>query len=62
MKKAKIPKSVKKFIRKEKAKIRSQIFNLKEQEEEIKKVYENIFQQVGKTDKINKEEKIKINK
>ena len=40
--KKKPSKSVRKFIRKEKARIRRQVFNLKEQEEKIKQLYENL--------------------
>jgi hypothetical protein len=36
----KLPRSIRKFIRKEKARIRREILDLKKQEEEIKKLYE----------------------
>jgi len=41
--KRKLPKSVKKHIRKEKARIRREVWNLKEQEKLIKKVYEKLI-------------------
>lgn len=42
MKKKRLPKSIRKFIRKEKARIRREIFNLKEQEEKIKELYQKL--------------------
>jgi len=41
--KKKLPKSVKKYIRREKARIRRQFFEIKEQEELIKKLYQRFF-------------------
>lgn len=38
-----LPKSIRKYIRKEKARIRREVLDLKRQEEEIKKLYEEIF-------------------
>ena len=38
----KIAKSTKKFIRREKARIRRQFFDAKKQEEAINKIYENL--------------------
>jgi len=43
MSKAKISKSLKKFIRKEKARIRKEIPDPKEQEKEIEKLYQQIL-------------------
>ena len=37
-----MPKSLRKFIRKEKARIRSQVLDIKEQEELINKLYEKV--------------------
>jgi len=39
----KLPKSIRKYIRKEKARIRREILDLKEQERKIKELYEKIF-------------------
>lgn len=41
--KSKLPKSVKKYIRREKARIRRQFFDIKKQEELIKKLYQQFF-------------------
>ena len=41
MSKKRMPKSLRKFIRKEKARIRRQVLDVKEQEKEINKLYEN---------------------
>jgi len=38
-----LPKSVKKYIRREKARIRRQFFNIKEQEELIEQLYQKFF-------------------
>jgi len=43
MKLLKLPKSIRKFIRKEKAKIRKEILDLKEQERLIKNLYKKIL-------------------
>jgi len=40
----KLAKSIRKYIRKEKARIRREILDSKKQEEEIKKLYEKTFQ------------------
>ena len=40
MRKKKLPKSLRKFIRKEKARIRREVLDLKEQEKQIKQLYE----------------------
>ncbi len=42
----KMPKSVRKFIRSEKARIRRQILDIKKQEEEIAKLYEKFNKKV----------------
>lgn len=42
MKKKKMPKSIRKHIRKEKARIRREVLNFKEQEESIKKLYKKL--------------------
>ena len=38
-----LPKSLRKYIRKQKARIRKEVLDLKRQEEEIKILYEEIF-------------------
>jgi hypothetical protein len=43
--KMKLPKGIRKFIRKEKARIRREVLDLKKQEEEIKKLYEKFLKQ-----------------
>jgi hypothetical protein len=40
-----LPKSIRKYIRKEKARIRKEILDLKKQEEEIKKLYQKFLKQ-----------------
>lgn len=40
MKKRKLPKSLRKYIRREKARIRREVLNLEEQEKLIKQLYE----------------------
>lgn len=44
MKDLKLPKSLRKFIRQEKARIRRKFWNLKEQEKEIQKLYQKILE------------------
>lgn len=39
MKKKRLPRSLRKFIRKEKARIRREVFDLKEQEKKIQELY-----------------------
>jgi len=43
--KKKLPKSIRKFIRREKARIRREVFNLKKQEELISALYQKILKQ-----------------
>jgi len=43
-----LPKSIKKYIRKEKARIRREVLDLKEQEKKIQNLYENIFKKFKK--------------
>ena len=45
MKKKKLPKSLRKFIRKEKARIRREVLDLKEQEKLIGEVYQRFAKQ-----------------
>lgn len=46
--KIKIPKSVKKFIRKEKARIKREILDVEEQAKAIAKLYERVLEQLKK--------------
>jgi len=43
MKKKRLPKSLRKFIRKEKARIRREILDIKEQEKLINELYQKLF-------------------
>lgn len=45
MKRIKLPKSIRKFIRKEKAKIRARVLDYKEQERLISEIYQKILKQ-----------------
>ena len=47
--KKKLPRSIRKFIRLEKARIRRQIFDLKEQKKKIDELYQKFFPPVLKT-------------
>ena len=47
----KIPKSIRKFIRKEKARIRREVLYLKEQEKQISELYEKVFKNLQKKPK-----------
>lgn len=44
-----MPKSIRKFIRQEKARIRRQIFDPKEQAKAIEELYQRIYNQYGKS-------------
>ena len=46
-----LPRSVRKFIRKEKARIRREILDLREQEKKIKELYEKFFKICNKENK-----------
>lgn len=46
MLKKKLPKSLRKYIRKEKARIRRQVLDLKEQEKLIQELYQKIFEEL----------------
>jgi len=59
MTKKALPKSIRKFIRKEKARIRREVFDLKEQERLINQLYEKFYKET-KTEKEHlKEQEIK---
>ena len=45
MKKKKLPKGLRKYIRREKARIRRQVLDLPEQEKSIKKLYKKFFKE-----------------
>jgi len=45
MKKRKLPKSLRKYIRKEKARIRREVLDIKEQEELISELYQKFLKQ-----------------
>jgi len=48
MEKRRLPKSVRKFIRREKARIRREVLDLKEQEKQIQEFYQKIFEESKK--------------
>lgn len=56
--KKKLPRSIRKYIRKEKARIRREVFDLKEQDSLISKIYEKLF----KKPEVKKEESQKPKK
>jgi len=43
MGKKKMPRSIRKFIRREKARIRREVLDIKEQEKQIQELYQKIF-------------------
>ena len=47
-----LPKGLRKFIRKEKARIRREVLNLKEQEKQIQELYQKFYKQYE--DKVRK--------
>jgi len=57
MSKKRMPKSIRKYIRKEKARIRREVLDLKEQEEMINKMYQNILNKPENKTKSVKEDK-----
>jgi hypothetical protein len=54
--KKRIPKSLRKFIRNEKARIRRQVLDLNEQEDLINKLYDNLIKKVPEKKEIIKDE------
>jgi len=48
MEKRRLPKSVRKFIRREKARIRREVLDLKEQKKQIQEFYQKIFEESRK--------------
>lgn len=46
MVKRRLPRSLRKFIRKEKARIRREVFDMKEQEKQIQELYQKFFKKV----------------
>lgn len=53
MKKRRLPKGLRKYIRREKARIRREVLDLKKQEEQIQELYQKIFE-TKPTSKIKK--------
>ena len=51
--KKKLPKGLRKYIRKEKARIRREVLNLKEQEKLIQELYQKIFKKSKTKEKIS---------
>jgi len=49
MVKRRLPKSLRKFIRKEKARIRREVFDMKEQEKQIQELYQKNFKKLKLT-------------
>lgn len=54
MEKKRLPKSLRKFIRCEKARIRREVLDLKEQEKLINEIYQKFLKEDIKTTEINK--------
>ena len=48
-----LPRSIRKFIRREKSRIRREILDLRTQEEKIKELYEKFFKNFNKIDNKN---------
>ncbi len=48
MRKKKLPKGLRKFIRKEKARIRREVLDLKEQEKKIEELYQKVLKGIKK--------------
>jgi hypothetical protein len=51
MKKKKLPKSIRKYIRQEKARIHREVLNQEQQEKEIEKLFKNLPQKIDKLPK-----------
>lgn len=60
MTKSKLPKSVRKYIRREKARIRREISDLMKQKAMIDELYRNVYGKMGKKTKIKLEQASKI--
>jgi hypothetical protein len=48
-----LPKSIRKYIRKEKARIRREVLDVKEQERQIQELYQKIFEKLKTKEKSN---------
>lgn len=59
MRKKRMPKSIRKFIRREKARIRGQFLDIKEQEDKIKQIYQKFSKTKNKNKLIKKEKEKK---
>ncbi len=51
MVKRRLPRSLRKFIRKEKARIRREVFDMKEQEKQIQELYQKFFKKLKNKEK-----------
>lgn len=51
MKRKKLPKSLRKYIRQEKTRIRREVLDLKEQNKLIEELYKKVFEKINKTKK-----------
>jgi len=51
MKRKKLPKSLRKYIRQEKARIRQEVLDLEEQNKLIEELYKKVFEKINKTKK-----------
>lgn len=60
--KKRMPKSLRKFIRSEKSRIRKQVLDLKEQDDLINKLYDNLIKKVPEEKEIIKDEVKKVPK
>jgi len=62
MSKKKLPRSLRKHIQREKARIRREVLDLKKSEELIKKLYEKLFSSSKKTKKLLEQKPLKNQK
>jgi len=54
MSRKRLPKSLRKYMRRKKARIRREVFNLEEQEKQIQELYQKIFKNLKINGNINK--------
>ena len=52
MKRQRLPKGLRKYIRREKARIRQEVLDLKEQEKQISELYQKVFEKLKTNTKI----------
>ena len=62
MAKKRMPKSLRKFIRKEKARIRREVFDMKEQEKLISQLYQKFLKPKNKITNTTTDEPLVVNK